>query len=353
MVALQKVQTSFVATNSITQGQQVSVLWPLILSEATILAAHTAFKWANLASHNAGVTVVILQFGAKEIRKNKRLFEDGTERSVDYISPYLTTQKTPFVGNAVFPLSGLPAMTNGNAAKDGGNLILNSLDDLPADDTVARSVVHEFWGSDEIINSRPRYCLWIEETDLSRMENSAFLKARIDNVRAVRLNSRKAATRLWADKPYRFVEIRRPASKVVLSLPSVATENRSYLTPVLLPGSVVVSNLAFAMYDPPVWVVAFLASRLHFVWVRAVCGQLETRIRYSNTLGWNTFPVPKLTDKNREDLTRTAGDILLAREEHFPATIAELYDPDAMPDNLRAAHERNDETLERIYCLTA
>jgi hypothetical protein len=165
----------------------------------------------------------------------------------------------------------------------------------------------------------------------------------------MRSKSKKASTRDWADRPYRFVEIRRPESNTVLVLPSVATEVRPYLTPILLPGDVVVSNLAFAIFDPPTWALALLSSKIHLVWVRAVCGQLETRIRYSNTLGWNTFPVPTLTDKQKANLTRCAEDILFAREAHFPKTIADLYAPDDMPENLRAAHERNDEVLERIY----
>jgi len=111
----------------------------------------------------------------------------------------------------------------------------------------------------------------------------------------------------------------------------------------------VVSNLAFALYDAPLWNMALIASRLHLVWIATVCGKLETRYRYSNTLGWNTFPVPTLTEKNKADLTRCAEDILLVREHHFPATIADLYDPEKMPADLRAAHERNDEVLERIY----
>jgi hypothetical protein len=111
----------------------------------------------------------------------------------------------------------------------------------------------------------------------------------------------------------------------------------------------VVSNAAFALYDAPLWNMALIASRIHLVWIATVCGKLETRYRYSNTLGWNTFPVPSLTEQNKADLTRCAEDILLARESHFPATIADLYDPENMPANLRAAHERNDETLERIY----
>ena len=116
-----------------------------------------------------------------------------------------------------------------------------------------------------------------------------------------------------------------------------------------MPSDVRVSNLALALYDAPLWNMALIASRLHLVWIATVCGKLETRYRYSNTMGWNTFPVPKLTEKNRADLTAAAEGILLAREAHFPATIADLYDPEKMPEGLRAAHDHNDEVLERIY----
>ena len=109
------------------------------------------------------------------------------------------------------------------------------------------------------------------------------------------------------------------------------------------------TNKSYALYDAELWNFSILSSKLHVCWIAAVCGRLETRLSYSNTLGWNTFPVPTLTDKNKADLTRCAEDILLAREHHFPATIADLYDPDAMPADLRAAHDRNDEVLERIY----
>ena len=132
-------------------------------------------------------------------------------------------------------------------------------------------------------------------------------------------------------------------------VPSVSSESREYLPCGFEPAGTVVSNAAFAMYDAPVWNLALIASRLHLVWIATVCGKLETRYRYSNTLGWNTFPVPTLTEKNKADLTRCAENILLAREHHFPATIADLYDPENMPADLRAAHDRNDEVLERIY----
>ena len=342
-------QASFVSTNSICQGQQLKVLWPIILQSCEITAAHTAFKWANLAANNAGVTVIIVQFGSSVTSHKKRLFEGAIERSVEHISPYLTSNKSPLVGNATAPVSDLPSMTNGCAAKDGGNLICDNRQELPEGDAVAMSVVRRFWGSDEIIKGLPRFCFWITDGDEDIIERSEELKSRISRVHEMRLKSKKVATQAWADRAHRFVEIRRPPSSLVLALPSVATESRSYLTPVLLSGEDVVSNLAFAMFDPPFWSFSVLSSSLHLAWVTTVCGQLETRIRYSNTLGWNTFPVPRLTEKNKADLTRCAEDILLAREAYFPATIADLYDPGKMPADLRAAHERNDEVLERIY----
>ena len=132
-------------------------------------------------------------------------------------------------------------------------------------------------------------------------------------------------------------------------MPRVSSESREFLPVGLLRKGAVVTDLAFALYDAPLWNMALIASRLHLVWIGTVCGKLKTDFRYSNTLGWNTFPVPLLTEQNKADLTACAEAILLAREAHFPATIADLYDPEAMPDNLRAAHERNDEVIERIY----
>jgi hypothetical protein len=128
-----------------------------------------------------------------------------------------------------------------------------------------------------------------------------------------------------------------------------SSERRQYYPIIMLPKGAIVGNGAFSFYDPPLWNLAVFVSRLTLCWVATVCGKIRTDFRFSNTLGWNTFPVPSLTDNQKTALTRCAQDILLAREAHFPATIADLYDPDAMPQNLREAHERNDETLERIY----
>jgi len=168
-------------------------------------------------------------------------------------------------------------------------------------------------------------------------------------VRKKRLESGRATTRELATLPHRFGEVRQDGTETVMIVPSVSSEGRDFLPVGFNASGTIISNLAFALYNAPLWNMSLIASRLHLVWIATVCGKLKTDFRYSNTLGWNTFPVPRLTEQNKNDLTRCAEDILLAREAHFPATIADLYDPEQMPEDLRAAHERNDETLERIY----
>jgi hypothetical protein len=175
------------------------------------------------------------------------------------------------------------------------------------------------------------------------------LRARIEGVRQMRLESPKTATVDSASSSHKFGEVRQKGNETVTIIPSVSSESREYLPFGYCEAGIIVTNLAFALYDAPLWNMALIASRLHLVWIGTVCGKMKTDFRYSNTLGWNTFPVPTLTEKNKADLTACAEAILLAREAHFPATIADLYDPEKMPENLRAAHDRNDETLERIY----
>jgi hypothetical protein len=175
------------------------------------------------------------------------------------------------------------------------------------------------------------------------------LKERFEKVAAMRASSTKAATRDGAKYPYKFDEVRQIGNELTIIVPRISSEKREYFQIGYLPKGTILTDLAFGLYNAPLWNMALIASRLHLVWIGTVCGKLKTDFRYSNTMGWNTFPVPTLTEKNRADLTRCAEDILLAREAHFPATIADLYDPDKMPDNLRAAHDRNDEVLERIY----
>ena len=164
----------------------------------------------------------------------------------------------------------------------------------------------------------------------------------------MRLASRDKSANEMARRAHQMREMNIGKTQTV-AMPCVSSENRPYLPVGLIDNKSTVTNLCFALYDAPVWNMALLASRVHLVWIGTVCGKLKTDFRYSNTMGWNTFPVPKLTEKNKDDLARCAEDILLAREAHFPATLADLYAEEKMPSDLRAAHDRNDEVLERIY----
>ncbi|KAG1649470.1 putative ATP-dependent helicase YeeB [Nymphon striatum] len=202
-----------------------------------------------------------------------------------------------------------------------------------------KEFVRPLYGSKEFISSAPRSCIWIEEQSLTKAVENPEILERIEKVKASRLGAKRdnAAQKL-ATTPYRFREQNTAQDHVM-----VVPRNRAYLPVGILSSDSIIQEKAFALYDAPLWNMALIASRLHWVWIGTVCVRMRTDFSYSNTLGWNTFPVPKLTEKNKEDLTRCAEDILLAREAHFPATIADLYKPDAMPENLRAAHDRNDE----------
>lgn len=346
---------AFVSTNSICQGQQVPVLWPAIFATGNEIAfAHTSFKWANLASHNAGVTVAIIAITTQP-RNPRRLFElaengQTVEKRCEHINAYLVAGESVIVERAPNPLGEQSEMLRGNMPYDGGHLLLSrsELDALKLTAEQQTRFVRRIYGSAEFIRGLERYCLWIEDDDLAEAQAIPAIAQRIEDVRAMRLKSRDKGANEMAARSHQMREMN-IGKQQTIAMPCVSSESREYLPVGLLDSQSTVTNLAFALYDAPFWNMALIASRLHLVWIGTVCGKLETRYRYSNTLGWNTFPVPTLTEKNKADLTRCAEDILLAREAHFPATIADLYNPDTMPDTLRAAHDRNDEVLERIY----
>jgi hypothetical protein len=348
--------TAFVSTNSICQGRQAPTLWPVIFDTGhEISFAHTSFKWANLASYNAGVTVVIVGI-SNHAGTEKKLFSQDDEgytiaNEVKNLNAYLVASSNISISSASKPNSEISPMSFGNMPNEGGFLLLDQRESEIAisQHQVNPKFIRNFYGSQELIRGTPRKCIWISEKDLPEAESTPWLLERFKSVSSVRLNSARPTTKSLAKYSYRFGEVRQKGSETVLIVPSVSSESREYLPVGYEPSGTIVSNLAFALYDAPLWNMALIASRIHLVWIATVCGKLETRYRYSNTLGWNTFPVPELTEKNKEDLTRCAEDILLAREAHFPATIADLYKPEAMPENLRQAHDRNDETLERIY----
>ncbi|GMX67398.1 class I SAM-dependent DNA methyltransferase [Paenibacillus elgii] len=347
---------AFVSTNSICQGQQVPILWPLILKTGHEIAfAHTSFKWTNLASHNAGVTVVIVGISKRRM-KARRLYsvaDDGRAivKETEQLNAYLVAGPDVWVEKRSAHINGMNVMTKGSQPTDGGHLLLSrdEVESLGITKEQRDRFVRRIFGSAEFIRDLERYCLWIDEKHVNEAMAIPPIRQRIERVRLMRLASPKQATVAAADRPYRFGEVRQIGDEILTIIPSVSSERREYLPVGLAAPGTIVSNLAFALIDAPLWNMALIASRLHLVWIATVCGKLKTDFRYSNTLGWNTFPVPKLTEKNKADLTRCAEDILLARETHFPATIADLYDPENMPSNLREAHDRNDEVLERIY----
>lgn len=342
---------AFVTTNSVCQGQQASEVWPVAFERGCELRfAHTSFKWANLAAHNAGVSVVIIGLGKKN-NQPKLLYQDDLLKQCTAIGPYLVPESLAYVQKANAPIGEQSVMFFGNMPRDGGHLLMDAAvaRKIIGTDTVARRFIKRFVGSEELINGKLRYCLWIEDDETNVVKDSEFIAQRLRMVAENRSNSSAESTRSFAKKPYRFVQIAGTANETAIVVPKVSSESREYLPVGLVAADTIVSDLAFALYDAPLWNLALIASRLHLVWIATVCGKLETRYRYSNTLGWNTFPLPTLTEKNKADLTRCAEDILLTREHHFPATIADLYDPEKMPDDLRIVHERNDEVLERIY----
>lgn len=346
---------AFVSTNSICQGQQVPILWPLIFKTGHEIAfAHTSFKWANLASHNAGVTVAIVGISnhAGKVRKLFSIADDNSTvlKEAESINAYLVSGQDVVVDKALTTLNELPEMVRGNMPYDGGHLLLSREDvqALGLTPTQHKHFIRRIYGAEEFINGKQRYCLWIEDIKLKEAMAIESINIRIEGTRNMRLASRDKGANEMAKRAHQMREMNIGKSHTI-AIAAISSENRDYLPCGLLSSHETATNKIFALYDAPLWNMALIASRLHWVWIGTVCVRMRTDFSYSNTLGWNTFPLPPLTEKNKDDLTRCAEDILLAREAHFPATIAELYDPDNMPENLRHAHERNDEVLERIY----
>lgn len=342
---------AFVTTNSINQGRQVSLYWPAFLAGGLEISfARPSFKWSNLASKKAAVTVAIVGLSKKSSRP-KLIFDEDTVKEVQYIGPYLVPNQSVIVSPASRPLSALTPMTNGSMPNDNGGLLLSTdeAQDLLREHPESAAFVKKFLGTKDAIHGKLRYCIWLVGKDPDEATAVPFLKRRIEMVKSHRLESDRQTTNELADAPHWFGEIRH-SNGMSLLIPRHSAEDRPYLPFALTDGrTTVIGDSAISLPDFKLYEVSIYASRLHLVWVATVCGKIKTDFRYSNTLGWNTFPLPLLTEQNKADLAACAEDILLAREIHFPATIADLYDPEDMPDNLRRAHERNDEVLERIY----
>jgi hypothetical protein len=343
---------TFVCTNSISQGQQVPQLWPLVLQNGIeIQYANLSFKWSNSALNNAGVTCVVISISRSSTEK-KFITDEDNKQEVENINPYLIPGKTIYLQRSSKPISDeLPGMETGIMLNDGGNLLFSPQEYRQActADPAIKNFSRRIMGAQEFLQGQARYCLNIKDDELGAASLLPEVVNRLDKVVSERKRSKKANTRdVLSKHPHRYEYASGLDARIALLVPTVSSERRYWLPVGMLENSLVIAP-NYALYDCGAHCLSILSSRLHLAWIATVCGKLETRYRYSNSLGWNIFPIPSLTQKNKEDLTQCAEDILLAREAYFPATIADLYKPDEMPENLRAAHDRNDEVLERIY----
>lgn len=345
-------QLAFVSTNSVTQGEHVGLMFPMIFEMGLEIGyAYRSFKWENNAKHNAGVTVVVISL-RNVANKIKYLYSEHVRTQVTNINGYLIDADNVFISRRKQPLTQyLPAMNFGSMPRDGGNLILSETDltDLRNTDPQAERFVKSYCGAKDFIEGNQRYCLWITDSQAQEAEESPWISRRLRAVSEYRQDSDTSpSTAKYADRPHLFVQrAYRPTDSIIV--PSVSSELRRYVPIGYLGADTVISNSAFAVYDAEPWLFALLTSRMHMVWLRAVGGKMKTDYRYSNTLVYNNFPAPPITDQIKESLTQCAFRVLDVREYHCEYTLAELYDADKMPENLRRAHADLDIVLDRIY----
>jgi len=340
---------AFVSTNSICQGLQVSLLWPHIFEKhQEIFFAHHSFKWTNNAKYNAGVTCIIVGVRNEE-KGNKYLFDDDKARHVININPYLTESENTIVYPSNLPPYNLPSISFGSMPNDGGFLLLDQYekDKLLEEYPESISFIKPFIGAEELIKGINKYCLWITEEKVEEAKAMKAIRDRIDNCEKARSESKRAATNKLASVPYRFGEVRYKDGASII-IPSVSSEGRDYI-PMKYLNDTVISNAAFAVYDAPEWLFGILTSAMHMAWVRAIGGRLETRYRYSAGLCYNPFPFPKLTEAKKQEIEDAAWEVLGAREAHYGKTLAELYDPETMPQDLREAHHQLDLIVDSCY----
>ncbi|MGM9828095.1 MAG: class I SAM-dependent DNA methyltransferase, partial [Muribaculaceae bacterium] len=349
-----KAKYAFVTTNSISQGEQVAMLWkPIFDLGEEIFFARTSFKWSNNAKYNAVVSVAIIGVQNKE-NNEKRLFLESTksEKKVKSINPYLTDGDSIIVQKTNKVPNGYPEVLFGSMPRDGGNLNFerDTADLIRQRYPEASKFVKRYMGSQELLQDIERYCLWIDDTpDNVQLANSIpEIRERLLAVAAEREASNAASTRAYANRPHMFVQRAYQHTEAIL-IPSVSSERREYIPIGYVDKDTVILNSAFAVYNADKWLFALLNSKLHNLWVRAVGGSLETRIRYSQTLCYNTFPFPKLTTAEKQELERLAQNILNIRDENFDMTLGDMYNPETMPEDLRDAHRQLDLAVERIY----
>lgn len=341
---------AFVSTNSISQGEQPGRIFPRLFDLGLEIGyAYTSFKWVNNAKLNAGVTVAVICLRNTSAQP-KYLFTDDLQILATNINGYLVDGANVLVESRSRPLSILPQIVYGSTGADWGNLMLDARerDALLAKRPEAREFVRRILGSNEFLNGEDRYCVWVNDSRSSAANAIPELAERFARTAKKRRESSRVTTKKLAERPYSFGEIRYQATDAIL-IPKVSSERRQYIPIGFLDADIIISNSALAVYGAEAWTFALLTSRTHMAWVAAVGGRMEMRYQYSNTIVYNNFPVPPLSEAVKEKLTEAALRVLDVREYHCEKTLAELYDPDKIPDDLREAHAEVDALVDSIY----
>jgi len=344
-------QAALVITNSLCQGSQVPFVWNRVYDAGCEISfAYRSFKWKNSSKFSTGVSVIVIGLVSnKHQQEIKYLYADNKIISTDCIGPYLINSTKIIITERTNPLSKeLPLMQKGNMPYDNQNLLLTKDEKLKLvkSNPEASVFLKKIVGSKEFIQKIERWCLWIKSEELNNATKISEIASRIEMVRKFRLSkSDKSAIRL-ADKPYQFREFRSTTS-ITLVVPSVSSENRPYIPIGFISDDTIVSNLAFAIYNCDPWIFGLISSRMHMVWIRTVCGNLETRLRYSSGLGYNTFPFPKISEEKKKQITSIVFDIIANREIYCEQSLGDLYND--LPESLKILHHYLDDAIDSCY----
>ena len=343
---------SFVSTNSISQGEQVSLIWPYLFSKnQEIFFCHQSFNWGNNAKKNAGVTVVIIGVRFSVSRVNKKIFNNNTSIIVSNISPYLISGDNVIIFQKNKSISNLCEASLGSSGIDGGFLILSpeEREEFINSNIKSKKFIKKFIGGGDFLNGIERYCLWIEDEEIAEAYMIEKIKDRIDKCKEFRLKSGRDAQKA-ADVPHRFF-YRKHKNSTGIIFPMTSSGRRTYLPIGFVSNDTIVSNGAFVIYDAESYLLSLLSSKMHNVWMNVTSARMRNDFRYSVNLTYNNFPFPKINESQKKELEHSVFKILEEREKYSEKTLAQLYDPDKMPEGLREAHRQNDLAVERCYRL--
>lgn len=355
-IANSNAELALVSTNSIAQGAQVSALFPYIFNLSIHISfAYQSFPWKNNAKHNAAVHVVIIGLSAK-INKLKRIYKVVDSiwhcESVSNISPYLIKGSNLAIESRRQPFyDDLQPMIQGSKATDFGNFFLNSneKDELLLIEPNSEKWLRKTIGSEEFINNKERWCLWLNDITKDELNELPEIKRRVENVKENRIISKKLATQKLAATPHKFDEIKQPLDGDYIVAPIVSSERRHYIPMGIVSSNIIATNLLQIIPNGNMYEFGILNSTIHNDWMRTVSSRLKSDYRYLNTLVYNTFPFPDATDEQKNNIENLAEEILLARASNAGMTLAELYDPDKMPDDLKRAHSTLDDAVDKLY----